>query len=75
VFREPKELPPPRQHDHQIPLQQEDQSISVRPYRYPFYEKEEIENIVKELLQAGVIWPSNSPFTSPVLLVRKADGT
>ncbi|XP_062158729.1 uncharacterized protein LOC133866207 [Alnus glutinosa] len=41
--------------------------------KYPFYQKEEIEKIVKELLQARVIRPSNSPFSSPVLLVRKAD--
>jgi hypothetical protein len=75
VFQEPKQLPPPRQHDHSIPLLEGTQPVSARPYRYPFYQKEEIEKIVKELLQAGVIRPSNSPFSSPVLLVRKADAT
>jgi hypothetical protein len=49
--------------------------MSVRPYPYPFYQKEEIERIVKELLDSRVIRPSNSPFSSSVLLVRKADGT
>lgn len=43
--------------------------ISVRPYRY------EIEKIVRELLDFRVIQHSHSPFSSPVLLVRKADGT
>lgn len=47
------------------------QLISARAYRYHFYQKEEIEKIVKELLHVGVIRPSNSPFYSPVLLVRK----
>jgi len=75
VFREPTELPPARQHDHQIPLLEGAQPVSVRPYRYPFYQKAEIEKIVKDLLQTGVIRPSNSPFSSHVLLVRKADGT
>jgi hypothetical protein len=47
----------------------------VRPYRYPFYQNGEIEKIVKELLASGVIRLSTSPFSAPVLLVRKADGT
>jgi hypothetical protein len=51
------------------------QPICVRPYRYPFYRKEEIEKIVRELLTSWVIKPSQSPFSSPVLLVRKADGS
>jgi hypothetical protein len=75
VFQEPKQLPPPRQHDHSIPLLEGTQPVSVRPYRYPFYQKEEIEKIVKELLQAEVIRPSNSHFSSLVMLVWKADAT
>ena len=46
-----------------------------RPYRYPFYQKNEIDKIVKELLSVGSISNSSNPFASPVLLVRKADGS
>lgn len=55
VFEEPKGLPPARSHDHAIPLQAGAQPVSVRPYRYPFYQKEEIEHIVQDLLTSGVI--------------------
>lgn len=49
--------------------------INKRPYRCPHFQKTEIENIVAELLQHGVIQHSTSPFTSLVILVKKKDGT
>jgi hypothetical protein len=33
--------------------------------------KDEIERQVRELLTAGLIIPSNSPYASPVLLMQK----
>lgn len=71
---EPPNLPRRRSHDHYIPLQPNSEPVSVRPYRYPYYQKIEIEKMVRELLQFGLIRPSNSPFSSPILLVKKADG-
>ena len=47
---------------------------NIRPYRCPYYQKNEIEKIISKMLQTGVIRPSTSPFSSPVILVRKKDG-
>jgi len=50
------------------------QPPNVCPYRYPFTQKNEIEKIIKELLEVGVIHPSISPYSSPVVMVLKKDG-
>lgn len=47
VFDEPMGLPAVRSHDHAIILKEDTSPISVRPYRYPFFQKEEIEKIVR----------------------------
>ncbi|XP_035546217.1 uncharacterized protein LOC118348494 [Juglans regia] len=73
VFEVPRGLPPSRVQDHKITLKEGTQPTIARPYRYPHYQKIEIEKIVAELLETGVVKPSTSPFSSPVLLVHKAD--
>ena len=68
-------LPLIKAHEHQIILKEGFSLIYERLYRYPFYQKIEIEKIMHELLEVGSIRVSHSPFSSLVLLVRKADGS
>ncbi|MCH85549.1 transposon Tf2-1 polyprotein, partial [Trifolium medium] len=75
AFQDQIRLPPNRSQVHQIKLFVDHGPISVRPYRYPHHQKEEIERQVKELLEAGVIRPSMSAFSSPIILVKKKDGS
>lgn len=64
----PSKLPP---QDHCIPLVPSALPVVVRVYRYPYFQKREIECQVKELLVTGVIRPISNPYSSPVLLVKK----
>lgn len=72
LFAEPRGLPPHRRYDHLLPGAA---PVAVRPYRYPQLLKDEIERQCDEMLALGIIRESTSPFSSPVLLVRKADKT
>lgn len=62
LFEEPQGLPPKRGIEHQIILQEGVPPVSVRPYRYPHFQKDEIERMIREMLTTGVIQPSTSPF-------------
>jgi hypothetical protein len=75
LFAVPQQLPPSRQYDHYISLVPGAIPVNSRPYRYSPFHNNEIENQVKDLLEAGLIVPTVSPFASPVLLVKKKDGT
>ena len=70
IFNTPHGFPPSHGiHDHSIPLVLEILPPNVHPYHHPFYQKNEIKKIVWELLEAGVIHPSTSPYSSHIVMV------
>lgn len=75
LFQEPTILPPPCTIAHHIHLLPQINPVNVHPYRYPHFQKSELEKQVATMLDAGFIQLSNIPFSSPVLLVKKKDGS
>ncbi|GMI81659.1 hypothetical protein HRI_001835200 [Hibiscus trionum] len=75
VFEATNGLPPERKSDHSIHLFPTSKPVNVRPYRYPHFQKGEIERQVQCMLDGQLIQRSSSPFSSPVLLVKKKDGS
>jgi hypothetical protein len=76
VFETPTNLPPSQgEHDHNIPLLPGNHPPNVWPYKYPFSQKNEIEKILQELLEADVIRPSTNPYSSLVVMVLKKEGS
>ena len=57
VFKEPGGLPPAREHDHRIPLKDENMTVNLRPYRYSGLQKDTLEELVAEMLAAGIVQP------------------
>jgi RNase H-like domain found in reverse transcriptase/Reverse transcriptase (RNA-dependent DNA polymerase)/Ty3 transposon capsid-like protein/Integrase zinc binding domain/Chromo (CHRromatin Organisation MOdifier) domain/gag-polyprotein putative aspartyl protease len=59
---------------HKISLIDES-PIYVHPYRRSIKEKKDIKEEVEKMLAAGIIRPSKSPWSFPIVLVPKRDGT
>jgi hypothetical protein len=60
IFSEPTSLPPKRKCDHVIS-------------RIPHHQKNIMEKLVTDLLKNKFVRPSNSPYSSPALVVKKKD--
>lgn len=57
--------------EHHIHLKKGTNPVNMRPYLYAYQQKEEMKKLVDEMLALGVIRPSTSPYSSPILLVKK----
>ncbi len=49
--------------------------VRQRPYRIPEARRHAVEEGIQEMLTLGVIEPSRSPWSSPIVMVPKPDGT
>ena len=74
IFKEPSKFSK-KPIEHVIDLQPHTKAHHARPYRLTPKETKELRLLIDDLLKKKFIDPSTSPFASPVLLVRKPDGT
>ena len=49
--------------------------IKQRPYKNPLARQHKLDEQINEMLEAGIVSPSSSPWSSPVVIVPKRDGT
>eukprot|EP00253_Pinus_taeda_P006067 PITA_06067 len=75
IFQEPKGLPPKNEIVHDINLQQDAPLPNIGMYRLSTLENVEIKKQIQEFLKKGFTRPSTSPCGSPIVLVRKKDGS
>ncbi|CAK1594186.1 unnamed protein product [Parnassius mnemosyne] len=53
----------------------EELPIRQRPRRLPVAREKELETMIEGMVKDGVIEPSSSPWCSPVVLLKKKDGS
>lgn len=45
------------------------------PRRLPFHRREEVKQLLDKMLKQGIIEPAQRPWSSPIVLVPKKDGS
>lgn len=71
----PSGLPPDRPVAHTIPLKPNSVPPAKKMHRLSKREEDEMLRQIRQLLELGWIQPSSSPYGSPILFVRKKDGS
>jgi hypothetical protein len=75
IFQEPKGLPPKRDIQHEIQLQQDCPLPNICMYMILVMENVQIKKQIQNFLDKGVIIPNTLPCGSPIVLVPNKDGT
>jgi hypothetical protein len=66
-------LPFTKPENHTILLKEGAQLVNLRLYRYSSLQKDIVERMISKLVDSSIVQPSQSPFTSPVVLIKKKD--
>src|SRR5947208_16499992 len=53
---------------------QDAKPIKQAPYRLPLHYKQWVREEVAKLLKCGIVHPSKSPWSSPIVIISKKDG-
>ncbi|XP_055899833.1 uncharacterized protein LOC129928659 [Biomphalaria glabrata] len=49
--------------------------IALKPYAVPIHMKEKVKQEIDNMLELGIIGPTDSPYAAPVVIIKKKDGT
>ncbi len=49
--------------------------VRLPPRRLPFHQRGEVKELLDKMITHGVIEPAHGPWASPIVLVKKKDGT
>jgi len=60
--------------EHKVELT-EKEPVKHKPYPTPYKMPEVVDKEVDEMLKMGIIEHSEAPYASPLVLVKKSDGT
>ena len=60
--------------EHKIELT-DNNPVRSRPYPLPYAMRENLKKEIEDMLSLGIIRESNSPFASPIVIVKKKDGS
>ncbi len=59
--------------EHHIKLKPGSNPVYINAYKLPHSQRQLVEELIKDMLDQGVIQESNSPWNSPLFLVPKKD--
>ena len=60
--------------EHKIELS-DDEPVSSRPYHLSYAVRQDLKEEIDDMLKLGIIRPSTSPYASPIVIVKKKDGS
>lgn len=73
LFETPTKLPPSRYHGYKITIQEVLPQLISGLIVTLNVQKDEIEKMVEEMINSGVILDNTSPYSLPIMILKKKD--